>query len=310
MQSIFVKNNKVLSAFNFKAVMGLVHLQQIQNSSMKKNGWLLLVLCMAGFNATAQYYYKDLLSNKQLMAEMAAYKQNKIKTITIKSFEDDGSPSEGFSCQKKFSSGYTRVTLFTRSDISGASLQTSTFNKDGLLLSINDSSDISVTRNSYTYDYMDRIHSIVSSVRSQDDDFANEIREEHIYTYNETGQAEKMVRVKNFTDSTNILFALDDNDNVGIEKDTKSGTKYYYYYDAKRRLTDIVQENDFKKGIVPEYVFEYNNSAGLLSQMTTTEEGGNYYYVWKYTYDNGLRIKEKCFNKEKRLLGTIEYEYK
>ena len=62
--------------------------------------------------------------------------------------------------------------------------------------------------------------------------------------------------------------------------------------------------------IVPEYVFQYNNSAGLLSQMTTTEEGGNYYYVWKYTYDNGLRTKEKCFNKEKRLMGSIEYEYK
>ncbi len=44
--------------------------------------------------------------------------------------------------------------------------------------------------------------------------------------------------------------------------------------------------------------------------MTTTEEGGSYYYIWKYTYDNGLRLKEKCFSKEKRLMGTIEYEYK
>lgn len=266
---------------------------------MKKNGMLLLLFCVAGFTGTAQFYYKDILSNKQLLADMAAYKQNRIKTINIKSFEDDGSPSEGFNCEKKFTKDYAKATLFTRSQISGASLLTSTFNDKGLLIKTYDSSEISVTTNLYNYDYMDRIHSIVSSVRSQDDDFTNEIREEHIYHYNETGQAEKMIRVKNFTDSTPILFALDENDNVGIEKDTRSGTKYYYYYDAKRRITDIVQENDFKKGLVPDYLFEYNNSAGLLSQMTTTEEGGNYYYVWKYTYDNGLRLKEKCFNKEK-----------
>jgi hypothetical protein len=277
---------------------------------MKKYVFLLLLSCVAGAVATAQYYYKDILSNKQLQADMNLYRQNKIKTINIKSFEDDGSPSEGFSCQKKFSSNYSKVTLFTRSDISGASLQTSVFNEEGLLVSTRDSSEISVTSNLYSYDFMGRIHSIVSSVRSQDDDFANEIREEHIYSYNETGQAEKMIRVKNFKDSTAILFALDEKDNVGIEKDTKSGTKYYYYYDDKRRLTDIVQENDFKKGIVPEYIFEYNNSAGLLSQMTTTEEGGNYYFIWRYIYENGLRIKEKCFNKEKRLMGSIEYEYK
>jgi hypothetical protein len=119
-----------------------------------------------------------------------------------------------------------------------------------------------------------------------------------------------MIRVKNHTDSTVILFALDEVGNVAIEKDTKSGTKYYYYYDAKKRITDIVQANDLKTGLVPDYIFEYNNSAGLLSQMTTTEEGGNYYFVWKYTYDNGLRIKERCYSKERRLMGSVEYEYK
>ena len=278
--------------------------------NMKKTGLLFIIGCLAAMVSSAQFYYKDIISNKQLLSDMTAYKQNKVKTINIKSFEDDGTASEGFTCQKKFSKDYSKVTLFTSAAISGASLQTATFNDNGLLAKTYDSSEISITTNIYRYDFMDRIHSILSSIRSQDDDFTNEIREEHIYQYNETGQAEKMIRVKNFTDSTTILFALDENDNVGIEKDTKSGTKFYYYYDAKRRITDIVQENDFKKGLQPDYIFEYNNSAGLLSQMTTTEEGGNYYYIWKYSYENGLRVKEKCYNKEKRLMGTIEYEYK
>jgi hypothetical protein len=277
---------------------------------MKKIGLLLFLFCAMGLASPAQYYYKDILSNNQLMADMAAYKLNKVKVINIKSFEDDGSPSEGFFCQKRFSRDYGKAELFTRSNISGASLLTSTFNNKGQLLRTHDSSIISVTNNLYSYDASGRISSILSTVRSQDDDFTNEIVEEHIYIYNEQDKPVQMTRVKNRKDSTVILFALDEQGNVGIEKDTKSGTKFYYYYDAKKRITDIVQANDLKTGLVPDYIFEYNNSAGLLSQMTTTEEGGNYYFVWKYTYDNGLRVKEKCYSKERRLMGSIEYEYK
>ncbi len=277
---------------------------------MKKIGLLLFLFCAIGLVSPAQYYYKDILSNNQLMTDMTAYKLNKVKVINIKSFEDDGSPSEGFFCQKRFSKDYGKAELFTRSNISGASLLTSTFNNKGQLLRTHDSSIISVTTNVYSYDASGRISSILSTVRSQDDDFTNEIVEEHIYSYNDQDKPLQMIRVKNRKDSTVILFAPDEQGNVGIEKDTKTGTKFFYYYDAKKRITDIVQANDLKTGLVPDYIFEYNNSAGLLSQMTTTEEGGNYYFVWKYTYDNGLRVKEKCYSKERRLMGSIEYEYK
>lgn len=277
---------------------------------MKKVGLLLFAFSFASLVSSAQYYYKDILSNNQLLADMAAYKANKIKLINIKSFEDDGTPSEGFFCQKRFSKDYGKAELFTRSNISGASLLTSTFNSQGQLLRTYDSSNISVTTNVYSYGNGGRIASILSIVRSKDDDFTNEISEQHIYAYDGNGNPSLMTKVKNRRDSTVILFAQDDQGNVGIEKDTKTGTKFYYYYDAKKRLTDIVQANDLKTGLVPDYIFEYNNSAGRLSQMTTTEEGGNYYFVWKYTYDNGLRVKEKCYSKERRLMGTIEYEYK
>ena len=275
--------------------------------SMKNLLPVILMLFAAGANA--QYYYKDIISNKQLLTEMASYRENKIRTVSIKSFEDDGSPSEGFFCQKKISKDYRKAELFTRSNLSGPSLFTSLFNSNGQVLSTHDSSDISVTNNIYSYDENQRIHSILSSVRSQDDDFVNEILEEHIYYYDAGGQPEKMIRVKNRTDSTIIMFAKDDNNNIAIEKDTKNASKYYYYYDAKNRLTDVVHSNDFKTKLLPDYLFEYN-AAGLTSQMTATEEGGNYYFIWKYAYENGLRIREKCYSKEKRLMGTIEYEYK
>jgi hypothetical protein len=276
---------------------------------MKKLILLILLFASIASSCLAQYYYKDIISNQQLLADMANYKANKVRTINIKSFESNGEPSDGFFCQKKISKDYKTVDLFTRSDLSEASQVTSTFNSNGKLISTNDSSNIAVTKNVYSYDSKNRIHDIKSSIRSSDDDFTNEIVEEHIYFYNDSDQPIKMIKVKNYSDSTTFLFANDDNNNVGIEKDTKSGSKYYYYYNAKKQLTDIVETNDLKPKLVPDYIFEYN-SLGQLKQMTTIEEGGNYYFVWKYAYDNTLRTTEKCYGKERNLMGSVEYEYK
>ena len=276
---------------------------------MKKIPAFIFFVLSTIFSAKAQFYYKDIISNKQLLTEMALYKQNKVREVNLKSFEDDGSESEGFFCEKKISKDYKRSELFTRSDVSGASLFTSLFNSQGQLLQTNDSSAISVSVNTYSYDDQGRIKSILSTIKSADDDFVNEILEEHIYQYNDKGLPEKMTRVKNKYDSTVILFLPDEHGNVSIEKDTKSGSKYYYYYDEKNRLTDVVHANEFKQKLLADYLFEYN-SAGQVTQMTTTEEGGNYYYIWKYTYADGLRSSEKCYSKERHLMGSIQYEYK
>lgn len=274
---------------------------------MKKIFFALLLL--AGYKSLeAQYYYKDLVSNAQVVADMKAYKANKIKKIVLKSFEDNGVESEGFYCKKELSKDYTKAELYTRAAISAASLFTSTFDKEGRLLKTYDSSLLSVTHIVYTYTADNFINSITSIVRSTDDDFSNEIKEEHLYVY-EDGKPSKMVRVKNGRDTTDILLALDDNGNVAIEKDTKNGTKFFYYYDGKNRLTDIVQANEYSQKAKPDYIFEYNN-AGLITQMTAVEEGSKSFYVWKYSYENGLRTRERCFTDERRLMGSIEYEYK
>ena len=276
---------------------------------MKKILAIAFVILMYSCTVQAQFYYKDIISNNQLLKEMALYKENKIHTVIIKSFEDDNSESDGFFCEKTLSKDYKKTTLFTRSNVSGASLFTSWFNNKGQLLQTNDSSAISITVNIYSYDEQNRVKSILSSVKSSDDDFLNEILEEHIYQYNDKSLPEKMIRVKNKYDSTFILFLPDEKNNTGIEKDTKSGSKYYYYYDEKNRLTDIAHSDEFKPALSTNYLFEYSNT-GQVSQMTTTEEGGSYYYIWKYTYNNGFRSIEKCYSKEKKLMGTIEYEYK
>ncbi len=266
---------------------------------------------MLSFHGTAlsQYYYKDIISNKQLITDMAAYRDAKVRHIIIKSFEDNGEPSEGFFCEKKISKDYRKSELFTRSNLSGTSLLESWFNDKGQLLKTYDSSAIAVNTNYYEYDGSGRILKIMSTVKSNDDDFVNEIREEHIYTYNPDMFPVKMIRIKNTTDSIVILFQPDEKNNVSIEKDTRTGTKYYYYYDSQNRLTDVVHANEFRENLVADYLFEYNN-AGQITQMTTTEEGGNNYFIWKYNYDNNLRSQERLFSKDRRLMGRIEYEYK
>ncbi len=259
--------------------------------------------------SNAQFYYKDIVSNLQLKAEMAKLKEMKYRSVKITSFEDDGKPSDGFLINKSINKHYTSVETFTRTSGSSASVVTSSFTKEGLLLKTIDSSAIAVNSSVYTYDEQGRIKNIQSKVHSNDDDFVNEIKEDHNYQYDEKGVLQKMYRIKNGSDTIIILFSADEQNNITIEKDTKSGSTYYYYYDSKKRLTDVVHLNPFNQQLLPDYIFEYNN-VGNITQMTSTEEGGTYYYVWKYMYADGLRIREKCFSKERRLLGTIEYEYK
>ncbi len=280
-----------------------------KKSHMIKPLFYTLFFTAAAATVNAQYYYKDIVSNKQLMAEMAVLKEQKIHTVSLSSFEDDGSPSEGFFCEKKINKKYTSVQTRTKSYVTAASEFTSEFDEKGLLLQTTDSSEIASSSSYFSYYDNGTLKSIVTINRSSDDDFHNEIREEHLYEYNSKGSPVKMLRIKNSTDTTIISFAEDEAGNTGIEKNLKTGDTYYYYYDAKKRLTDVVRLNPTSQKMLPDYMFEYNYS-GQVAQMTTTEEGGSYYFIWKYTYENGLRIREKCFSKEKRLMGTIEYEYK
>ena len=291
---------------NYGLIM-LLTLYMIKKESMIK--WLVATMCFgASFQVSAQYYFKDIVSNKQATKDILNFKENKVRTIKIKSFEDDGLPSDGFFAERRISKDYRKSEFFTRSNVSGKSMLTTIFDDKGNLLVSSDSSEIAATRTNYLYDEDGRIRKIITSLRSSDDDFVNEILEEHIYLYEEEFLPVKMIRVKNKRDSITILFLHDENNNISIEKDTKSGSKYYYYYDEKSRLTDIAHSNEFKQKMLSDYIFEYN-TAGLLTQMTTTEEGGNDYYIWKYTYDNSMRSTERIFSKERKLLGRIEYEF-
>jgi hypothetical protein len=62
---------------------------------------LFFFILFSSSSANAQYYYKDILNTIQLNKEFSILKDQQIKIIKLKSFEDNDEPSEGFFCEKK-----------------------------------------------------------------------------------------------------------------------------------------------------------------------------------------------------------------
>jgi hypothetical protein len=266
-----------------------------------------MLVVKAGY---AQYYYKDVIINKELGAEMARLKEQKMRTVNVISLEDNGVQSEGFFCQKKINKNYTEVEINTRTSTSYPDVFTSSFSKEGLLLQSVDSTEAASTTAIYTYNDKQQLLRIVSSSHFASDDYADNTTEEHLYQYDANGFLARLWVINNNKDTAEFLFKEDENNNVAIEKSVKTGDIYYYYYNSKNNLTDVVHTyNDGRNKLIPDYKFDYNSS-GLITQMIASEKEGAYYFTWKYSYDNGLRTMERCYTKEGRLTGSVEYEYK
>lgn len=277
---------------------------------MLRQVYFFLLFIFLGFNVSAQYYYKDIWTNQQLTKEFSIIKNENIRIISIKSFEDDGEPSEGFFCEKKIDKNYTKSEMVSRSMITNQSLLISFYNERGWITKTVDSSETSLARSDYEYDNKGKILKITNFTKANDE--KGGIIETHEYFYNALGRPEKMIRKENNSIISTINFTVDDKGNVIDEEEIikgKKGKKYLYYYDDKNRLTDVVHYNDIAKKLLPDYMYEYNPQ-NEIKQMTSTE-GQNNYFIWKYTYnDQKLRESEQCFSKEKHLLGSIKYQYK
>lgn len=290
---------------------------------MKRYLLFALLLPFIAQLATAQSYYKDIVINKQLIAEMALLKEQKIRTVKVKSFDREEEPSIGFFCEKKIKRDYSQFETITQSYATPTSTLTTYFDKKGQLVQSVDSTDISVGFTNYAYDGNGNLTSLESGSRSSDEDYTVDATETHLYYYNDKNQPVKLIKLKNNKDSVVVNFVLDEKGNVIEEKDTRTNQSYYYYYDTKNRLTDVVYFNTSLRKLLPVMMFEYNG-LNQVTQMMTAEEGSVFYYTWRYTYENGLKIREKCYYNKKgdplireggyvgqrNLQGIIEYEYK
>ena len=258
---------------------------------------------------TAQYFYKDQLVPHQTMQQFGRYKEQKIHKVKLNSFENDGQPSADFIGEQSINNNFTQVITHINAPVTGESELTTLYDAKGWITKTIDTTDGSGSTAEYSYNAKGQIEKITSASASAG--LAKE-KEEHIWSYNQDGRPEKMMRVKNDTDTTLVNFVLDENGNVAEENSRRNGVglpSVYYYYDVNKRLTDIVSYSSKAKRLLPIYIFEYNEAGQPLS-MIVVPEGSDNYQKWYYQYNaEGLKTRESCFNKKKQLLGKIEYDY-
>ncbi|MEO5501818.1 MAG: hypothetical protein ABIR31_10300 [Ginsengibacter sp.] len=271
---------------------------------------IMFILLFVALNSFSQYYYKDIVSINQANKEFSYLKNSSIKLVKLKSFEDNDEPSEGFFCEKKINKTFMQSEMISKSYITGQSLLVTDYSPGGQITKTTNTTPTTSSTASYRYNDKNQVTEIIT-VTSADGD-SSSITERHTYMYDEKGDIVKMERSKNSRVIGEILFKYDAKGNI-IEEDPSGiarDKKYFYYYDDHNRLTDIVHYNDIAHRLLPDYMFEYN-SKNLVRQMITIDESGRNYFIWKYSYtDTNLPEIQKCFSKEKRLLGTIEFEYK
>lgn len=270
----------------------------------------LLIIFFSHFSSSAQYYYKDILSTQKLNTEFFILKNANIKLIKISSFDENDQPSEGFFCEKKVNKNFTQSEMMSKSNITGQSVLVTDYNNTGKIAKT--TSTTPNTTNTVEFEYGDSGQiSLIRTKTIADGDSAG-IIETHEYIYNGEGKPVKMLRKKNNQLISTITFISDDKGNV-IEEDAVGNTsdkKYFYYYDTNNHLTDIVHYNVIAKRLLPDYMFEYNNNSTEPTQMISVDETGRNYFIWRYGYDDKqLPDIQKCYSKEKKLLGTIQFEY-
>lgn len=259
--------------------------------------------------ASGQYYYKDIVGAKESSELIASYRKNGVQNVSMKSYTIDNIPLENLSVQQVFSPATQTLLTITKTDYLPASYLTTYFDENGRTVKTTDSAAGIVNTTLYEYNGQGQLQRIL--IRFGDPMAALQT-DEHVWQYDGQNRISKMLRIKNGEDSSVVSFVLDEAGNVVEEQETRRFIKeepFYYYYDAKNRLTDIVRYNKKAARLLPEQMFEYSVNNRLI-QRTTIPQNSTEYLIWRYRFnDRGLKTREEIFNKEKELTGKVEYSY-
>ena len=166
-----------------------------------------LTLSIFSISANAQYYYKDIWNNLQLVKEFNILKNANFKTIQLKSFEDDDQPSDGFFCEKKINKNYTQSQMMSKSNVTGQSLLVSDYNANGQPVKTTDDTPTTTSTTEYEYDQNGQLKLLRTTTKADDD--SGEIIETHEYFYDEKGKPLKMLRKKGNMLVSTIHFVSD-----------------------------------------------------------------------------------------------------
>lgn len=270
---------------------------------------LLFFLLMTAGTVSAQYYFNDIISTQLSNNQYKLLRSQKIRKINAVSYEADNTLTEGFALEEDISLDGKRITLST-STSGGNTAVTNRFYELGKLKKTQSSGKNIENKTEYTYTDKGWIQKIV--LTTTDTAMKSTLTEAHEWSYNETGLPASMLKIKNRTDTTLVELVRDEQGNVVEErwkKKNRTLETYYYYYDASKRLTDIVRYNIRLKKLMPDFQYEYDSN-GRTTQMIQFSWNSSSYIIWKYTYnEKGLKKDETGYDKEKKPIGRIVYSY-
>jgi hypothetical protein len=271
---------------------------------------LAIILCLMFLNTLqAQYYYNDIVGTQQANQQYKLFIANQLKKVTAVSFEGNSQPSTDFALEQTIDDAKQMVVTRSKSIASGEAFFKSYYKGNRVLKTV-DSNSNAINTALYEYDNLGRVKTITSTNKDFDGTLIS--TEKHTWSYNDQGQPEAMVKVKNANDTTFVTFKFDEAGNVGEEiwkRNNRITETYYYYYNDRQKLSDIVRFNKKAKRMLPDFVIEYDDK-GKITQLTQAQVGSANYLVWKYLYNpQGLKDKEFVYNKQKEFLGRIEYKY-
>ena len=271
--------------------------------------WLSLILVLSLSAGYSQYYFNDLVSTQLSNDQYKLLRANRIHKIKALSYEADNSVTEGFALEEDISLDGKRIIQTT--SLSGG--KSSVINRGYELNKLKRTqSTFNGIESKTDYSYIDKgpVQKII--LTTTDTSMKSSSVEAHEWNYNEAGQPLSMLKIKNRAD-TMVIELIKDEQGLVIEEHWKKKNRtletYYYYYDTKNQLTDIVRFNARLKKLLPDFQYEYDAN-GRVSQMTQVSMSSSSYIIWKYTYnEKGLKIKEVGYDKEKKLVGRVEYTY-
>lgn len=272
--------------------------------------FLLTLLSFFAVSANyCQFYFNDIISTQQGNEQYQLLRSLKVKKITATSFEADNNISQGFSLEQEISMDGKKIVLSTATSIGKTSVTNRTYELGRLKKSQFNNNGID-NKTDYFYSDNKALQSILLTII--DTALKSTLLESHEWKYNEKGQPISMLQIKNKKDSIMVKISTDEKGLVLEEnwyKKNKVVETYYYYYDTKNQLTDIVRYYTKLKKLLPDFQYEYNEE-GRVSQLLQISMSSSNYVIWKYGYnERGLKIKEIAYDKEKKMIGRIEYLY-
>ncbi len=273
--------------------------------------FLTIIIILLSYTSQAQYYYKDVLTNKENTTNNQALRKSKCTSLEVKSYHFDGEEIESFLCRQDIENNAKHVLTITGSPYTGGNHLHSFYTLQGQLLRSVDSNASLVIQNNYEYQ-ADKLTKIsVTSFEPEQKNIRN--TEIHQWIYDDKGTAKKMLRIKNQTDTSILLFAKDSITNLVINEveyvKGKVKEHYQYFYDDAHNLTAIFKYNPIRKKMLPELVLDYNDKYEIIKKTNFAGSANNTTF-WYYFYnDSGLKTEEQCFLTGNLFKGKLKYFY-